>query len=325
MHREPHRSAPAGTHPAYYVPGAVGMALVGGSVAVSHVLVDAPLMTAQAIRYAAAAAVLILCARILGRAVPMPRRRDWPLLVLLAGSGLVLFNVALVRGAEHAEPAAIAVAVASVPVVLGLLGPLLESSSPSRRLLAAAATVTAGSVLVQGFGRTDAYGVGWAAVALACEAAFTLLAVPLLPRLGAWGVSVHSVLVGTAMFAVLALLTEGPTAAARIQRDQWVAIAYLAILVTAVAFVLWYATVARVGAASAGLLTGVAPVAAAGVGIVVTGDVPGAGVWVGVAVVAAGLALGLGRRRTTAPAQRDPQMRTGVGGPTPASTAASDG
>ncbi|WP_370614033.1 DMT family transporter [Mumia sp. Pv 4-285] len=293
MHHEPQQSSIAG-----YLPGAIGMALVGGSVAVSHVLVDAPLMTAQTIRYAAAAVLLVLCARVLGRPVPMPRGSEWALLVLLAGSGLVLFNIALVRGAEHAEPAVIAVAVASVPIVLGLIGPLLEGGSPTRRLLAAAALVTAGSVLVQGFGRTDAYGVFWAAVALACEAAFTLLAVPLLPRLGAWGVSVHSVVVGTLMFGVLALVGEGPTAVTRIQPDQWVAIAYLAALVTAVAFVLWYATVARVGAASAGLLTGVAPVAAAGAGIVVTGDVPSPYVWIGIAVVGAGLALGLARRAT---------------------------
>ncbi|MGH1562986.1 DMT family transporter [Mumia sp. DW29H23] len=292
MHTENRPSSSLGS----YLPGAAGMALVGGGVAVSHLLVDAPLMTAQAVRYAAAAAVLLGAARLLRRHVPMPRGREWLLLIALAGTGLVLFNVALVRGAGHAEPAAIAVAVASVPVVLGLVGPLLEGRSPTRRLLVAATVVTLGSVLVQGVGRTDAVGVMWATVALACEAAFTLLAVPLLPRLGAWGVSVHSVVVGTVLFAVLALALEGPTAVVRLSPVAWAAVAYLAVLVTAVAFVLWYATVARVGAASAGLLTGVAPVAAAGIGVFVTGDVPGAFVWVGVAVVAGGLALGLGGR-----------------------------
>jgi hypothetical protein len=45
--------------------------------------------------------------------------------------------------------------------------------------------VTAGSALVEGAGRTDPVGVAWSAVALCCEAAFTLLAVPVLPRHGA--------------------------------------------------------------------------------------------------------------------------------------------
>ncbi|GMA23083.1 hypothetical protein GCM10025864_08420 [Luteimicrobium album] len=46
--------------------GAVAMVFVGGSAAVSHVLVDAPLFTAQALRYAAAAVVLLLVARVRG-------------------------------------------------------------------------------------------------------------------------------------------------------------------------------------------------------------------------------------------------------------------
>lgn len=280
-------------HPTSYIPGALGMALVGGSVAVSHVLVDAPLMTAQAVRYAAAAVLLVLVARGLGRALPLPRGREWPLLVLLAGSGLVLFNIALVRGAEHAEPAAIAVAVASVPIVLGLAGPLLEGRPPSARLLVAAAVVTAGSVLVQGTGQTDAAGVAYAGLALACEAAFTLLAVPLLPRLGAWGVSTYSVVIGAVLFAVLAVPLEGIGAVRLLEATHLAAVAYLAVMVTAVAFVLWYATVARVGSASAGLLTGVAPVAAALLGVAVTGHLPGPLVWIGIAVVVTGLATGL--------------------------------
>ena len=123
--------------------------------------------------------------------ISRPRGAEWLWLAGIAATGLVLFNVAVVRGVTHAEPAVIAVAVASVPILLGLIGPLLERQSPRRRILLAAAVVTAGSALVEGTGRTDAIGLGWAVVALLCEAAFTLLAVPVLPRHGAWGVSVH--------------------------------------------------------------------------------------------------------------------------------------
>lgn len=74
---------------------------------------------------------------------------------------------------------------------------------------------------------------------------------------------------------------------------QWAAVGYLAVLVTAVAFLLWYRTVAAVGSGRAGLLTGVAPVAAAGAGMLGGGGTPGPAVWLGLAVVIAGLALGL--------------------------------
>jgi drug/metabolite transporter (DMT)-like permease len=180
-----------------------------------------------------------------------------------------------------------------VPVVLGVAGPLLERQRPSRPILLAAVVVTAGSVLVEGAGRAGPAGIAWAAVALACESAFTLLAVPVLPRHGAWGVSVHSVWLGTIMLIVLSAVTEGPAAAARLTAAEWAAIAYLAVMVTAVAFVLWYSTVAVLGPGPAGLLTGIAPVSAALTGIITGSQVPGPLVWLGMLVVIGGLVTGL--------------------------------
>jgi drug/metabolite transporter (DMT)-like permease len=269
------------------------MTFVGSSVAVSHVLNSAPLFTAQAIRYVGAAGLLLVLARRARVRLVWPRGVEWLWLSGVAAFGLALFNVAVVRGVAHAEPATIAVAVACVPVVLGVVGPLLEGRRPSGRVLIAAATVTAGSVLVEGTGQTDAVGLAWAAVALVCEAAFTLMAVPVLPRHGAWGVSVHSVWIGAVMLAVLGVTTEGPAAVTRLTAADWAAMGYLAVLVTAVAFILWYSTVAVLGAGLGGLITGIAPISAAVVGVVLDGRVPSVPVWCGVLVVIGGLSVGL--------------------------------
>ena len=275
--------------------GVFAQSLVGGSVAVSRELTSAPLFTAQAIRYIAASAILVALAKTTRVPLVRPRGREWLYLIGIAALGLVLFNIAVVRGVAHAEPAVIAVAVACVPVVLGVVGPLIEHRSPQGRVVVAAVVVTAGSALVEGAGRADAVGIGWAAVALVCEAAFTLLAVPVLPRHGAWGVALHSVWIGAAMLAVLGVSTEGVDAAGRLTAADWAAMAYLAVMVTAVAFILWYSTVAALGAGAVGLLTGMAPVSAACVGIATGGKVPGLAVWCGVVVVVAGLAIGLVR------------------------------
>lgn len=274
-------------------PGIAGMALVGSSVTVSRSLVDAPLFGVQAARYAVAALLLFGLARLARVPVRAPRGREWLWLAGVAATGLVLFNVAVVRGVAHAEPAVIAVAVASAPILLGVIGPLLEGRGPSPRVVLAALVVVAGAVLVEGTGRTDAAGVGWAALALGCEAAFTLLAVPVLRRHGPWGVSLHAVWLGAVMLAVLTVCVEGPAELVSVSPRQWAAVGYLAVLVTAVAFLLWYRTVAAVGAGRAGLLAGVAPLAAAGAGAVTGGGVPGPAVWLGLAVVVAGLAIGL--------------------------------
>lgn len=274
------------------------MVFVGGSVAVSGQLTGGPLFSAQALRYALASVLLLLAARAFGCRLARPRGSEWLWLLALTLTGLVLFNVALVRGADRAEPAVLGVAVACVPIVLALLGPLLEGRRPRPRVLVAALVVTCGAVLVQGWGRADAVGLGWAGVVVACEAGFTLLAVPVLGRHGPWGVSVHTTWLGAAAFAVLGLATEGPGAGSELRTPQLLAVGYLALAATAVAFVLWYSSVRRLGAGRAGLLTGVAPVAAAAAGIALGGPVPTAWVWLGMGVVVAGLALGLvpGRR-----------------------------
>jgi drug/metabolite transporter (DMT)-like permease len=323
------RPAPPG-HPALPSPPALpslaagigAMTLVGSSVGVSRTLIHAPLFAAQAIRYAAAVLLLLALARSAPVPVVRPRGREWLWLAGIAATGLVLFNVAIVRGVAHAEPAVIAVAVACVPVLLGIIGPLLEHQAPRRRIVLAALVVTAGSVLVVGTGRTDAAGVGWAALALACESAFTLLAVPVLPRHGARGVSLHSAWMGTIMLVVLSLVTEGPAAATGLTAADWAAMGYLAVMVTAVAFILWYSTVAALGPGRVGLLTGIAPVAAAVTGIVAGSQVPRPLVWLGILVVICGLVAGLWTRPARLTPAAGPDQAGPAAGPVQAGSAA---
>jgi drug/metabolite transporter (DMT)-like permease len=269
------------------------MTCVGGSVAVSAILADAPLFTAQSVRYAAACLLLVGFARLTRRRLVLPRGAEWWWLLGVTVTGLVVFNIALVHGSRHAEPAVLGVAVAAVPVALAVVGPLLERHRPGPVVVIAALVVTLGAALVQGLGRSDALGLIWAAVVMSCEAGFTLLAVPVLRRHGPWGVSVHTTWLATVIFGLLGVLREGPTAAARLGPSDLLAICYLAVAVTAVAFVLWYSSVGRLGPGRAGLLTGVAPVAAATAGVLLGGPPPGPLVWLGIGVVAAGLTGGL--------------------------------
>jgi drug/metabolite transporter (DMT)-like permease len=274
------------------------MVCVGGSVAVSSVLAGAPVYTAEAVRYGVACLLLVALARITGRPLRRPRGAEWLWLSGIGVTGLVVFNLALVEGSRHAEPAVLGVAVACVPAVLALIGPLLEGSRPRAATVTAALVVTCGAGLVQGLGRTDAVGVAWAVVVFGCEAAFTLLAIPVLGRHGPWGVSVHATWLAMVMFAALGVVHEGPGAIATLTRADWLAVGYLAVAVTAAAFVLWYSSVSRLGASRAGLLTGIAPVAAAVSGVLLGGPAPRPLVWAGLAVVAAGLTLGFRKGRT---------------------------
>ena len=170
----------------------------------------------------------------------------------------------------------IAVAVAAVPLVLAVAGPLAARARPAAAVVAGAGVVSVGAALVAGAGRTDVAGIAWAAVVLACEVAFTLLAVPVLGRLGPWGVSLHTVWIAAVALAVLGVVVEGPAAVTSLDTGDLLAAAHLAVVVTALAFVLWYTAVSRLGADRAGLFTGVVPVTAAVGGMLLGGPGPGA-------------------------------------------------
>jgi drug/metabolite transporter (DMT)-like permease len=111
------------------------------------------------------------------------------------------------------------------------------------------------------------------------------------------------------------LATEGPAAATRLTTADLGAIGYLALLVTVAAFLLWYSTVAAVGPGRVGLLTGIAPVAAALTGIAIGSRTPGLLMWIGTGVVLSGLAGGLWTRQTPS---------TGLPGPVDCAGAAAD-
>ncbi len=275
--------------------GAFAQVLVGAGVAASATLLRGPYLAGESIRYAAASAVLAGLGAATGQRLRLPRGVEWLWLVGVAALGLVVFNVALVRGSASAAPAALGVAVACVPPVLSLAGPLMERRAPSPRIVIAALAVTAGSVAVVGFGHTSLAGAGWAVVVFACEVAFTLLAVPVLGRHRAWGVSVHATWMGAVGFGVLGLVFEGPSGFTMQSGADWAAIAYLAAGTTVTAFLLWYSCVSRIGAARAGLLTGMAPVAAAVTGVILGGPAPSVSVVAGIAVVVGGLAFGFAR------------------------------
>ncbi len=277
----------------------VAMTFVGSSAAVSGQLAGAPVAWTQGLRYGLAGLLLYAVARRRRRDSGPALRRlvGWDRLWLggVTATGLVLFNVGLVEGSRHAEPAVFGVAVACVPVLFAALTPVLEGRRPKLPVVAAALVVTGGAALVQGFGRCDGVGLLWAVVVFGCEAGFTLFAVPLLGRHGPLGVSVYSTGLAAVTLCLWGAFFEGWRALGSVGARQWLALGYLAVAVTAVAFLLWYTAVARLGADRAGLITGLAPVSAAVAGVALGGPVPHLAVFLGIAVVMVGLGYGITR------------------------------
>ena len=272
------------------------MFMVGAGVTVSAQLVDYPVFAAQSLRYLAAAALLVGGVLVLRRPIPRPRGRDWLWLLGVATTGLVIFNVAVIRSVEYAEPAAVAILIGAVPLVLLVADAIRLRQRPAPPLIAGVLLVVVGAALVQGGGRTTVEGLSWAAVALLCEAAFTLLAVPVLGRLGAVGVSIHTCWIAAVMLGLLALGVDGARALPALHDGAILALAYLAVVQTALAFSLWYSGVGILGPAVAGLFAGVMPIAAALSGVLVGLTTVTPAVIGGSLLVGVGIALGLSAR-----------------------------
>ena len=276
----------------YAAGAATGMAIVGSSFAVLDTLRDYPQAGGQAVRYAAGAVLLLA---ISGRRLPPITARQATRLALLAATGLAAFNLLVMAAEESMDPGSVGVIVATVPVLLALAGPLQDGRRPERRVVGAAVVVAAGAAAVQGLGgEVTAAGLAAALGALACEAAFSLLAAPLLAPLGAVAVSAWAALLAVPMLLATGLVIDGPGGLLRAPTaGEALGLLWLAVAVTAVAFVLWYSAVQALGVERTGLLTGVLPVSALVVAALLgTADLT-PGRLAGAVLVGAGIAAGL--------------------------------
>lgn len=279
------------------ISAAAGISIVGAGVAVSDHLTGYPVLTAQAIRYAVGAGLLWLVSIATGRREPRVGTADRARLVALALTGMVLFNVAIVRAVETGEPAVVGTVVGLAPLGVALLVPVLERRRPRATIVAGATLAASGTALVQGFGEADRVALCWSGVALGCEVAFTVLSAPLLRTLSPLGLAIRAC--GLASLALLAAATvlEGTDRLVRPHASEGLAIGYLAVASTAVAFVLWYRALARLGPERTGLFAGLMPVSAALAGAAVTTVPLRTGTLIGTIVTGTGLAVGLGSGR----------------------------
>jgi drug/metabolite transporter (DMT)-like permease len=266
---------------------------VGSSIAVLETIADYPAAGGQALRYALAA--LLLAGVLWRRGGPRPTPRQLGRLALLSATGLAGFNLLVIAAERSMDPASVGVVVATVPIVLAIAAPLQERRRVRPRVLLAAVVVALGAAAVQGVGGdVTVAGLAAALGALLGEAAFSLVAAPLLPSLGALGVSAWCTALAVPQLLIYGLVVDGPGGVLRMPAaDEALVLLYLGAVVTAGCFVLWYTGVRLLGVERAGLLTGAMPAGALLTGALLGHAALSPGRLAGVAAVAAGLAVGM--------------------------------
>jgi drug/metabolite transporter (DMT)-like permease len=274
------------------------MAILGGSVPVTRALLAFPNAEGQTLRYAIAATVLLPLAVHTRWRRPPIRGTDWIRVAVIAACGLVVFNYCLLASLRHGDPAVIATVLGCAPIALGVLSPLLRGQPPTARILAAASLVVAGTALLNGPGHLDRLGLLYATTALAGDLAFSLLAAPMLTRLGPVTIAMATCALAVPMFATIAAAT-GEASRWRLPNPaETEVIIFLGVILTGLAYLAWFRGLRHVGTEAAGITIGVVPVAALVVTSLQAGAGPRPSHCAAIGIVVAGLTLA----RTVAPA-----------------------
>jgi drug/metabolite transporter (DMT)-like permease len=282
------------------------MLMLGSSFPISRELLGYPVLTGQAMRYAVAAAALAAALYWWRRGRPPVRPTAGELwrLCALGATGLAAFNVCVLETLRRADPAVVGTAVGAAPIALALLGPLTRGQRPAARLAVAAAVVVAGTGLVYGAGNTSVAGLAWASGAFAGEVGFSLIAAPLLARLGPVRVSAYACGFAVPLLLMAALVVgerwQPPTA------TETAALAFLALILTAGMFPLWYSGVHRLTVERAGMFAGLLPVVSLVATALFDRTSPPPTQLAGVLLVGVGLTVGLATR--PAPARVPPTL-----------------
>ncbi|MBB4968474.1 DMT family transporter [Saccharothrix violaceirubra] len=275
------------------VAGVLSSVIVGASVPTTGMLQDYPLLTGQALRYALGGVLLLGLTLLRRERVVLPRRRDWLALVALVGFGMLGFNACVLYAQRYAEPGFVAAVLGASPLVLALVAPLLAGRRPALMPVVGAGAVVAGVVALSGGGAWHGPGLVLAVLTMVCEASFTLFAVGVVRRLGGVAVSMWCCFIAAAVGGVVGSVVGGwrvPTV------REGAALVVLGVLVTAVAFVLWYFAMDRLGADRAGVLVGLMPVAGLVAAVALGAQQATLVAFAGAVAVAGGCAVGLWRR-----------------------------
>lgn len=265
---------------------------------------SAPLLTAAA-RTIVAALVLAPLAVAL-RVPPMPSRRGVRAAVVGIGALLAVYQTAYFAAVEQAGVTiATLVALGVAPVAVAVASPLVGDARPDARTWAVIGAAVGGLVLLVVDGGSAAPAGGSTAVgaALALVCALGFAGVSLLGRTVGDVAPLRLLVVAFAVAGVLQAVPL-PWVAGPVAPDGVAALAYLGIVPTALAYVLFFRGIATVRAAVAAVTALLEPVTAAVLAAVVVDERLTAVAWLGATVVLAAMALlgGRGDAGTTATA-----------------------
>jgi len=263
-----------------------------GKVAAEHV----PPAVVAVLRFAVAASLLWLWARLSERPVPRPRRADVPLVLTLGLTVVFAYNLFFLYGVRHASAADGSVLVPGlIPVATALIAWAALHERPARRTQIGLAFALVGLVIVArpagGFDSDRVLGDALFVGAAISWAVYTLAGRQATARYGSVSANVYATAAGTVLLLPFTFLDGGWARLGDATAGAIAGIVYLAVIGTVVAFVAFYEGVRLIGAARAASFALLVPIFGVLSSVFVLGEPLRATLAIGGAIVIAGLWL----------------------------------
>lgn len=197
-------------------------------------------------------------------------RADIPILLLQALLGMFLFRVLMLYGLKYATAADIGIATSLTPAAVALLSYILLKEKITRRIIAGITSSVAGVAFIQApiwnshegnsGSENSALGMILILLAVAGEAMLTVLRKKTSSRLSSLTGTTYVTLFSWIMFLPFAVIEAYEYDFSLIGVSEAGLIVYYGVMVTAVAYLLWFRGVAKVPASTAAVYTGCIPI-----------------------------------------------------------------
>jgi drug/metabolite transporter (DMT)-like permease len=223
-----------------------------------------------------------------------PRGRDWIAVALLGILFFFAFSVLFNLAYSYTTAARGALTLSTMPLITMLVGAALGVEEITVRKAAGVFIATAGVFLALMLGLSKAPAGAWRGelvmlVATLCMSFYNVWSRPFITRSDPLAFLTAGM--GAAAFCLLvwALAIHGFDAAANFSASQWLAIVYLGVVGSAVAFILWVFALARTSPTKTAVTITINPVFASIVGALAIGEGIGLNLIAGLAAVAVGI------------------------------------
>lgn len=280
-----------------YICLALSMCMVGSNIGIGKIVVaELPVFLFAALRFSIATLILAP-----GMLKPSFRQglntSSWGGLFMQSFFGCFLFSLFMLYGVIYTSATSAGIITSALPSVIALLAWLwLRERVDGRGAIAIALAVLGISLLnlqdASSSGKSSMLGNALVLGAVLAEALFAVFSRRLSLSVHPWSMAFGVNLVGALLFLPLAIPQAIAFDWSAPDAELWYWVLFYSITASVLSFLLWYRGISEVPASVAGLFTGVMPVSAALIGMLVLGELLSAGHLVGMGLVIASILFG---------------------------------